>query len=439
VTKGSGMDANSIKTRYKQEMEEKKAGGKEKYLSQMAAAKAQRPKMDFRKIISSVFYGYLGEYVKLERENIAKLLSQVEKEEKWSGGNADEDSGADGGDGEERRSYSGSEKILIYIKKSLQRCSRLTTGAVLAEIAKEYRQGLSDYRALITSKLPRGSKTDSVQQLSRSDNERCCLVANTAEDCKDIIPGIERAIKNVLDAKYTEEVDFSHEQSQFAALVNLAVETVVKGFIFRLGKILSMMTRMPWDKWESVGDQSEYVNQINSMFSQYVPPVSKMLSDAYHLFFCNQLAKACIPLYEEHIFKCKRVNALGAQQLALDSHAIKSIFLAIPRLRGGENLPARRTRAFNRIVDREMGRVVAIVKTLASPTDCLIATCRTLMPRGDTRFSETLTKVLYLKGLKKQQQEALVETYNAGVEAKDHVALDKKSDGHFKRIFNFRS
>jgi len=422
-SQGAGMDANAIKMRYKAERDAKDS--KSPKFKSMSIVK-----MDFRKLISSVFYPYLGQYVQLERENIAKLLVQVEKEEKWVPDSKDKDS-----DG--RRSFSCAEKVFIYIKKSLQRCSRLTTGAILFEIAGEYRQGLRDLAALLKSKLPK--KADS--QLSKSENAICCSVANTAEDCKDIVPGIEEAIKKVVDDKFEEEVDFSPEQEQFAGLVNTAIETVVKGFGYRLGKILHLMARMPWGSWEAVGDQSEYVNQVNSMLSQYVPPVARALSDTYHLFFCNQLAKSAIPLYEEHIFKCKRVNALGAQQLALDVHAIKSIFLAIPRLRGGEEkLSERRLRAFTRIVDRQMGRVTAIVKTLASPTDCLIATFKTLMPRAtEADAAETLTKVLYLKGLQKTEQRALVDSYNASVDSKDHVSLDTKNDGRLRKLFKFRS
>jgi len=428
---GTGMDANSIKMRYKREQEEKAAGGKAAYLAQQAA-NPQRPKMDFKKIISSVFYPYLGQYVQLERENIAKLLAQLEKEEKWAGGNNEEEEG--------RRCYSCSEKVFIYIKKSLQRCSSLTTGAVLFEIAGEYRQGLKDLAALLRNHIP-GKKSESQIQLSHSENVTCCLIANTAEECKDTIPGIEEAIKSVVDSKYSEQVDFGDEQTLFAALVNNAVETVVRGFTFRLGRILTMMNKIPWDKMESTGDQSEYVNQINSMLSQYIPPVSKLLSDAYHLFFCNQLAKACIPLYEEHIFKCKRINEYGAQQLALDSQTIKAIFLSIPKLRGDKKLSERRTRAFNRIVEREIKRVTAIVKTLASPTDCLIARFQTLMPKttDSSSASEILTKVLYLKGLNKKEMQALVDSYNASVEAKDQIQLDSRSDGGLKRLFKFGS
>jgi hypothetical protein len=56
-----------------------------------------------------------------------------------------------------------------------------------------------------------------------------------------------------------------------------------------------------------------------------------------------------------------------------------------------------------------MGRVVAISKTLAAPNDCLIATFKTLMPTGaggDAKEASILmTKILYLKGLKKNEQQ----------------------------------
>jgi hypothetical protein len=76
------------------------------------------------------------------------------------------------------------------------------------------------------------------------------------------------------------------------------------------------------------------------MFAAYIAPASGLLSDAYHIFFCNKLVKGCIPVYQDHIFKCKRVSAIGAQQLALDAHAIKSIFLSIPKMRAAGSITA---------------------------------------------------------------------------------------------------
>lgn len=409
------MEANAIKLRHKRREEEEKD-------REMGI---QAVNMDFKRLISSVFDPYLDKYVLLERENISTLLAKIEKEEKWEFSDADS-----------RRCLACSGQMFIYIKKSLRRCSRLATGKVLLDISAEYSQGLQKFAALLRRNLPRVQEPTAC--LTKSENLAACLIANTAEESKDIVPGIADAIAKVIDAKFRDQVDFSKEQEQFSALVGASLEHVVRGFCARMDKILSMMLRMPWATFEGVGDQSEYVNQINSMFSQYIPPIAELLSAGYYIFFCNKLAQLCIPRYEEHIFKCKRVNALGAQQLALDSHAIKSIFIAVPKQK--EGISDRRLRSYVRTVDRLMSRNVAIVKTLASPNDCLIATFKTLMPRGAAASaSEVITKILYLKGLKKADQQALVDSFNASVEEKDQVMLDTSLENKFSKFFKFGS
>jgi hypothetical protein len=51
---------------------------------------------------------------------------------------------------------------------------------------------------------------------------------------------------------------------------------------------LSSMTKMPWGSWESVGDQSDYVNQISTYINQSVPLYSYWLSNPSHFrFFCD--------------------------------------------------------------------------------------------------------------------------------------------------------
>jgi len=47
----------------------------------------------------------------------------------------------------------------------------------------------------------------------------------------------------------------------------------------------TQMTRMPWSSWESVGDQSEYVNQISTYIQQSVPLYAFWLTNFSHFGF----------------------------------------------------------------------------------------------------------------------------------------------------------
>jgi hypothetical protein len=56
----------------------------------------------------------------------------------------------------------------------------------------------------------------------------------------------------------------------------------------KLELALTQMIKMPWGSWESVGDQSDYVNQISTYISQSVPMYNTCLANPAHFrFFCD--------------------------------------------------------------------------------------------------------------------------------------------------------
>ncbi|CAI5458968.1 unnamed protein product, partial [Closterium sp. Yama58-4] len=114
---------------------------------------------------------------------------------------------------------------------------------------------------------------------------------------------------------------------------------------------------MPWSTLESVGDQSEFVNNLSAIFSNSIPMLAGLLSPLHFHFFLDKLAASFAPRYYATVFKAKRLSGTGAQQMLLDTHGIKTILLELPALGG---LAA--TAAYSKYVTREMGRSEALLK-----------------------------------------------------------------------------
>jgi hypothetical protein len=54
---------------------------------------------------------------------------------------------------------------------------------------------------------------------------------------------------------------------------------------------LNTMTRMPWGSWDTVEDQSEYVNQISIFINQSIPMYIDWLPNQNHFkFFADNFA-----------------------------------------------------------------------------------------------------------------------------------------------------
>ena len=111
------------------------------------------------------------------------------------------------------------------------------------------------------------------------------------------------------------------------------------------------------------------------------------------------------------IFKCKRINEMGAQQLLLDTHAIKTLFLGLPRL-GDDGKKKRKSKAatrrmntFAKFVNKEMQKAEVLLKLVGTPTEKLMSSFQILWVGGT---SQDLQGIMTLKGLKKSKQQEML-------------------------------
>jgi len=368
-------------------------------------------------------------YVELERNNIKEVISKIDKEEKWYAAEPEL---------VKKSRLEKSDELFLYYKKSIKRCSRLTTNQTFFNLFKEYKIGLSQYVQLLTNHLPVINDENRILELKEMVS--VLQIVNTAEYCRTTIEPLADSIKQIIDPMYRELVDMNDTTEEFATLINKGIGVVVSGIFNKLNRVLTVMTKMPWATWEAVGDQSDYVNQINNIFREDAPVIAKLVSPAYHIFFCTQMVSRFIPSYVSSIFKCKRIGELGGQQMALDANTLTSILLGIPDLgqeeadekKDGETKegekkgtpqkkkPQVKVTAYSKYVKREMGKAEALLKTLVSPAERMITTFTSLLRENGK--VEDLVKIMMLRGIKKSDQQALFEGYNLTVNPEDRLA-----------------
>jgi len=111
----------------------------------------------------------------------------------------------------------------------------------------------------------------------------------------------------------------------------------------------------------------------------YVPPVTCLLSRVDGQYFCEKLASSFAPRFYAAILRCKRFNEAGAQQLLLDSHAVKSLLLEVPLMGASLSPPpegfaaqppvAAVPASYAKLVGREMNRAEALLKVIQAPQE----------------------------------------------------------------------
>ncbi|KAK3262239.1 HIT domain protein [Cymbomonas tetramitiformis] len=357
---------------------------------ELDGAVAAAARIIFKGNISSCFEPHLKAYVDLEERQLLEHLEKIIQEETW-----------DVDDNTEAKVLGSAAALFLNIKKVFKRCSQLTRRETLFNLYKVFQKILKMYSNKLIVRLP--IVTAGVK-ISDKDERIVCLVINTAEYCKETVSPLGETIAKVLDKPFSEGIDMTSEEDEFAMAITKALGLLVQSMEGRLDTELQNMVRTKWDTVEAVGDQSEYVSTCNALLSHSIPIIGSLISANNFHFFFDKLVVSFAPRVYQSILKCRRFSQAGAQQLLLDTIAIKTLLLDIPTLGSSQPAPASYTKQVNRL----MGKAEALLKVILSPVDGLCDTFRALLPESAPADFKT---VLDLKGLKKADSQALIEEW----------------------------
>ncbi|PWA91894.1 membrane trafficking VPS53 family protein [Artemisia annua] len=327
---------------------------------------------NFRGIISSCFEPHLMVYVEFEEKTLMDNLEKLIQEETW--------------EGNDTKVLNSIIQVFMIIKRSLKRCSALTKSQTLLNLFKVFQRVLRAYATKIYMKLPKGGTgivaaatgMDGQIKTSDKDERMICYIVNTAEYCHDMAEELAENVSKIIDTQLADAVDMSAVQDEFSAVITKALVTLVNGLETKFDIEMAAMTRVPWGTLESVGDQSEYVNSIKMILNGSIPVLGSLLSPVYFQFFLDKLASSLGPRFYLNIFKCKQISETGAQQMLLDTQAVKTILLDIPSL-GKQTSGAA---SYSKFVSREMSKAEALLKVILSPVDSVADTYSALLPEG---------------------------------------------------------
>ncbi|VAH82550.1 unnamed protein product [Triticum turgidum subsp. durum] len=357
---------------------------------------------NFHGIISSCFEPYMAVYIELEEKSLVEQLDKLIQEEKW-----------EIEEGSQTNILSSSMQVFLVIRRSLKRCSALTKNQTLFNLFQVFQRILKAYAAKLYARLPKGGTgivaaatgTDGQIRTSDRDEKMICYIVNTAEYCHQTSGELAENVAKIISSQFSDKVDMSDVQDEFSAVITKALMTLVHGVETKFDAEMVAMTRVPWSTLESVGDQSEYVNGISSILSSTVPVLGSLLSPTYFQYFLDKLAASLGPRFYLNIYKCKHISETGAQQMLLDTQAVKTVLLDIPALGKQTTVAA----SYSKFVTREMSKAEALLKVILSPVDSVASTYRALLPEGTPLEFQ---RILELKGLKKADQQAILEDFN---------------------------
>ncbi|RZF45718.1 hypothetical protein LSTR_LSTR005013 [Laodelphax striatellus] len=401
----------------------------------------------FHNIIGECFQPYLYVYIDSIDHNLYELMERFVSDAKadFSQGISQEASGLVTVLRAVQGVLPSCADLFVFYKKCLLQCTQLSNGQPMLGMANVFQKYLREYAVnVLQNNLPKmgaggggaGSISASVSNITRdlrditaagiiqtflkegestrftkAEQARVCCILTTAEYCLETTQQLEEKLKEKVDKMLVDKINLSQEQDIFHNVISNCIQLLVQDLEIACEPALTAMTRIQWQNVESVGDQSGYVTAITHHLKATVPLVRDNLASSRKYFtqFCVKFANSFIPKFIQNVYKCKPLSTVGAEQLLLDAHMLKTVLLDLPSI--GSSVNRKAPASYTKVVVKGMTRCEMILKVVMAPTEPYISFVDQflkLLPESDV---QEFQKVLEMKGLKTADRNHLISMF----------------------------
>ncbi|KAJ3186784.1 Vacuolar protein sorting-associated protein 53 [Irineochytrium annulatum] len=345
---------------------------------------ARAPQSKFLKLISSCFEPYLHLYIEAEDRNLADKMDEYRVSTDTQ---------------EDESVLQSSTDLFLHYRQTLLTCSAPSSPQASSSSTSAGSSGkfLRVYADVLSTKLPKEDK----KTYFKDDTRMACLIINTAEYCCQTTTQLEEKLVEKIDEKYKTKVNFAQEMEAFLTVSVIAITLVVHMVEVASDSAFTQMVRRPWGAMESVGDQSDYVTQIATSLFATADLIRRTLAGSKYLrTFWDKGSEAILAKFHSTIFfKCTPISEVGAEQLLLDTHALKTCLVqwTFAGSNGDSKQPP--PAAYIKMLGKGVLKIEQLLKVVLhshEPVSAFVETYVLLFPEPD---AGAFQRVVDLKGL----------------------------------------
>ncbi|XP_032119340.1 vacuolar protein sorting-associated protein 53 homolog isoform X4 [Sapajus apella] len=368
--------------------------------------KPKAPDNPFHGIVSKCFEPHLYVYIESQDKNLGELIDRFVADFKAQGPpkpNTDEGGAV----------LPSCADLFVYYKKCMVQCSQLSTGEPMIALTTIFQKYLREYAwKILSGNLPKTTtssggltissllKEKEGSEVAKFTLEELCLICSilsTAEYCLATTQQLEEKLKEKVDISLIERINLTGEMDTFSTVISSSIQLLVQDLDAACDPALTAMSKMQWQNVEHVGDQSPYVTSVILHIKQNVPIIRDNLASTRKYFtqFCIKFANSFIPKFITHLFKCKPISMVGAEQLLLDTHSLKMVLLDLPSI--GSQVVRKAPASYTKIVVKGMTRAEMILKVVMAPHEPLVVFVDNYIKLLTDCNTETFQKILDMK------------------------------------------
>ncbi|GAC71323.1 late Golgi protein sorting complex, subunit Vps53 [Moesziomyces antarcticus T-34] len=367
-----------------------------------------------------------------------------------------------------------STELFYFYRQTLEQCARLSNREPLRDLYQVYRKWLRVYAEdVLRSALlrPEPARRSIDVRPNIAEIQKWCLVLNTADYCATTAGQLEDKLREKIHADFKDAVSLDDERSIFNTLVAYAVQTLARELELCSEPIWNSMLRpaVPWSQIQPRTDRahetgaasanSQYVTDLASLLEQIGVVVRQDVENKrYVRSWCDKVVSVVTTRFLQALVRLRPLSQPMADQLLADASALRKSLVDLPRYPIDElgvgtdgsvgateaNLshwtPAlspeqaalsSQAASYVRYVHRLTERIDVLLRVVLAPIEPsdaqgdaqrdLIHTYIALV--ADRSFAN-FQKVLELKGVRKLDQNALIDRFVSSTSAHEAEAAE---------------
>lgn len=318
--------------------------------------------------------------------------------------------------------------LFVFYRTCIQQMSKLGDNQTMLTLSSAFKHFLNEYNVKVLGQFRLGTDTESKsfassvyskasissrKLLVEADIARLCSIIATADYCTSLIAQLENKLKAKISPNLHGEIqiDYKDVTEGYQSLVNEYLKQLVDDVLTNCEICLNnTMTKTNWSSYDNVGDQSAYVNGVLTHLSRTVPLVRQNLGSSRRHFteYCHNFVSSFLPKYLDAILKCRNISIAGTEQLLLDAQSLRMELSNLPSI--GCTTVRRSPQVLIDCVVKWFSRVESVLKLVMmphEPLECFLDRCGSLIGKDD----KMLRKILDMKGLRRQDQNRLMDRY----------------------------
>ncbi|CAH7686871.1 GARP complex subunit Vps53 [Phakopsora pachyrhizi] len=322
-----------------------------------------------------------------------------------------------------------SMELFHFYRSTLDKCASLSNKSPFLNLCEVYKKWLKTYSEdILAATLSSLANSNNLGSSERSSSEFglgpaegsrlvrlpiilcACAVLNTAEYCAETSRQLHTKLEESIDKTLKSKVTLEREKDLFRGNISQAILTLLKELEHSCDGGFTAMIRAPWKELEYVSTESQYILHLNGAITAVFDLLKIHVEQKKYLrSICDKAVGILVNKFTQSIIRSRPIPAIGAEQMILDLQALKACLLPLPQLDPETPIPSSYTRYLSKSISK-LDTLLKVIMTPEDPAEDFVKHYLLLIPCQS--FSD-FQKVLDLKGVRKQDQNTLLDVFLA--------------------------